>query len=167
MPDKPAPERVEKKPEMPIPEAPRPIEVPEKAPEKPIVQEPKEPVSPVESPAPTAPIEPPTSVKIKKDKVTQEIETVLSEDLTDEFLKLDSSKQKEFKEKGEETASKIRVIVQKATINFKDIFNLIKDWMKILPGVNKFFLEQEAKIKTDRIVTLAEEEKRRGQDQIT
>jgi len=28
------------------------------------------------------------------------------------------------------------------------------DWLKILPGVNKFFLEQEAKIKTDKILAL-------------
>jgi hypothetical protein len=27
-------------------------------------------------------------------------------------------------------------------------------WLKLLPGVNRFFLEQEAKIKTDRIIHL-------------
>jgi len=28
------------------------------------------------------------------------------------------------------------------------------NWLKLIPGVNKFFLEQEAKIKTDEVLKL-------------
>ena len=37
----------------------------------------------------------------------------------------------------------------------RKILKLIRSWLKLIPGVNKFFLEQEAKIKTDKIVDLA------------
>jgi hypothetical protein len=35
---------------------------------------------------------------------------------------------------------------------------LIREWLLIIPGVNKYFLEQEAKIKTDKIQQLYERE---------
>ena len=34
------------------------------------------------------------------------------------------------------------------------IIDVIKKWLSIIPGINKFFLEQEAKIKTDKIMEL-------------
>jgi hypothetical protein len=44
----------------------------------------------------------------------------------------------------------------------KKILALIRDWLKLIPGVNRFFLEQEAKIKTDKILLAAEEKKQQG-----
>ena len=44
--------------------------------------------------------------------------------------------------------------MQQTKIQVKKIFILIISWLKIIPGVNKFFLEQEAKIKADRILDL-------------
>jgi hypothetical protein len=41
-----------------------------------------------------------------------------------------------------------------AKFKVKAIVDLIKKWLAIIPGVNKFFLEQEAKIKTDQIIAL-------------
>jgi len=63
-------------------------------------------------------------------------------------------KQGEFKQKGEETAGKIRSMVETAKENARKIFDLIRDWLRVIPGVNRFFLEQEAKIKTDKILRL-------------
>jgi len=34
---------------------------------------------------------------------------------------------------------------------------LIKKWLLLIPGVNKYFLEQEAKIKADEIVKMKNE----------
>ena len=43
-------------------------------------------------------------------------------------------------------------------VKVKKILKLILEWLRILPGINRFFLEQEAKIKTDRIIQLKEDQ---------
>jgi len=106
-----------------------------------------EPVAPVRR-APAQPVAP------AKDKTLQKIEDILGEDMTDVFLKLPPDKQKLFKEKGEETASLIKQMIDGAKVNTKKIFDLIKKWLRLIPGINQFFLEQEAKIKTDKILNL-------------
>ena len=119
---------------------------------------PVETIAPEPLPAPTPitmPVAPP------KDAFAVRIESVLSEDLTDVFLKMSPVQQAAFKQKGEETAGKIQAILASAKVNAKKILDLIRDWLKMIPGVNKFFLEQDAKIKTDRLMLLAEEEKTR------
>lgn len=89
-----------------------------------------------------------------KNPVLNKIENILEEDLKDIYFSLDEPLKKEFRIKGEETASKINFLLQKTKIVFKQIFDLIKEWLKIIPGINKFFAEQEAKIKTDKILKL-------------
>jgi len=110
----------------------------------------------------TAPKQSIASQKKDKDKLEKEIEEVLSEDLQDMYLSMPQEKQKIFKEKGEETVSKIHQIVHATKFNAKKVFHLIRDWLKMIPGINRFFLEQEAKIKTDKVLIVVEEEKRRG-----
>ena len=100
------------------------------------------------------------------DRLTKEVESIMEEDFTDIFLSMPPDKQQEFKETGEETLSKIRQLLESTKINAKKIFQLLRDWMKIIPGVDRFFLEQEAKIKTDKILFISEEEKKRSLDEI-
>lgn len=100
------------------------------------------------------------------DDLEEEIEDILEEELEEIYKSLPPDKQKEFKEKGEETRSKIRVAVSSAKVNAKKIFSLIRAWLKIIPGVNRFFLEQEAKIKTDKILLVTEEEKKHSQNDL-
>ncbi len=82
------------------------------------------------------------------------------------YLSMSPEKQAEFREKGEETRSRIRVLVGSAKVNAKKIFHLIRGWLKTMPGVNRFFLEQEAKIKTDKILFVTEEEKRKQNENV-
>lgn len=86
------------------------------------------------------------------DPETVEIESVLAQGMENFFLGLSPQKQMEFKTKGEETARSIRQALRKKTTRIKDIVRLIIGWLKTLPGINRFFLEQEAKIKADRIM---------------
>lgn len=109
---------------------------------------------------PSTPSATPVQPKVKVDRLAKEIESILAEDLTDLYLAMPPAKQQEFKTKGEETASRVRELVQAAKINAKKIFQLIRDWMKIIPGVNRFFLEQEAKIKTDKILIVSKQEQK-------
>lgn len=82
------------------------------------------------------------------------IDSILSDGLHDIFLQLDPVKQQEFKKAGEETVVKINTLMQKAKFKVDKIIDLIRKWLQLIPGVNRFFLEQEAKIKADRIIKL-------------
>ena len=85
-------------------------------------------------------------------KRIKEIENVLSEGLEDIYLKMNPDKQLEFKRMGEQTARKINELIERGKAKVKKVIILIKKWLALIPGVNKFFLEQEAKIKADEIM---------------
>ncbi len=84
----------------------------------------------------------------------KDIEQVLSGGLEEAYFNMAPEIQQKFKQKGEETARKIKEILGKARFNVKKITKLIMNWLKIIPGANMFFLEQESKIKTDEILKL-------------
>jgi len=102
----------------------------------------------------------------QKDRLTMEVEAVLEEDLAEMYQELSPTKQKEFAVKGEVSAKKIRQLLTETKINVRKIFNVIKEWLKMLPGVNKYFLEQEAKIKADKISLVAKKERQEDPNQI-
>lgn len=134
------------------------VEVQEQKTEKPNVVVEQVPLPPPPLPVPVRPTPP----KKPTDRLTEEIEEILEEDLKELYLAMPKEKQAEFKIKGEETISLVNQLVRAAHVNAKKIFQLIRAWLKIIPGVNRFFLEQEAKIKTDKILLVSEEEKKRG-----
>lgn len=103
-------------------------------------------------PRPVQPTGPVTSAV--RDEVVLRIEKIMEDGVGDAFQRLSPTARQEFKIKGEQTALKIRVLLKSSHVKVKKIFQLILEWLKILPGVNRFFLEQEAKIKTDHIITL-------------
>lgn len=96
----------------------------------------------------------PTSVPQVRDELSVQIENIMAEGLTDAYSELTPVQQQEFKIKGEQTAWKIRVLLKQTKIKIKKIFQLLLEWLKLLPGINRLFLEQEAKIKADKIITL-------------
>lgn len=98
-----------------------------------------------------------------KSKVRVEIEDVLAKDLTQVYSQMSAGQKKIFKQKGEETSAEIETLIKKAKLKIKKILGLIRSWLLLIPGVNKFFLEQEAKIKTDEILRLRDDLIKRGQ----
>lgn len=96
----------------------------------------------------------PTAVPQVRDEITIQVEKVMEEDLGDAFAELTTIQKQEFKMKGEQVAFEIRDLLKKTHLKAKTIFKLIFEWLKMLPGINKFFLEQEAKIKTDKILAI-------------
>ncbi|MCD6442307.1 hypothetical protein J7L24_02080 [bacterium] len=94
--------------------------------------------------------------QVQKDKISKDIETILSEDMEEIYKNLPETLQKDFKKKGEETAQEIKNIISQTKIIVSKILVLIKNWLLMVPGVNKFFLEQKSKIKTGKILNLAE-----------
>jgi len=114
------------------------------------------------APAPSAPLkmEPP-----KKDPELMRVERVLEGDLGDIYVSLPKDVRVRFRAKGEEVAQTLRAMIDSAKVSAKKVLEIISEWLKLIPGVNRFFLEQEAKIKTDRIMALADERKKEAQKQ--
>jgi hypothetical protein len=100
---------------------------------------------------------------VAKDELQNEIEGIMSKDLTDVFLNLPDNKKEAFKIAGEQAAIKIMAMIQEGKVKVKKILDIIRDWLRIIPGVNKFFLEQETKIKADAILNLVAEREKSGQ----
>lgn len=84
----------------------------------------------------------------------KQVEKILEEGLGDLYLSMPSYKQREFKDVGEKTAEQITIILDSAKFKIKKIILLIMKWLSLIPGVSKYFLEQEAKIKADEIIKL-------------
>ena len=101
----------------------------------------------------------PVTAKPPKSETLVKIEKILEEDLESFYFSMPAEQKKLFKEKGEETASKIEKMIETGKTVGRKILKLIRDWLKLIPGVNNFFLEQEAKIKTDKVVAMAEKKK--------
>jgi len=148
----------------PVPERPPIPEAPEKKPEQAaeeIVE--KEEVIVLEDEKETPQAVPPPAAPIKKDPTTIAVEKILEEDLGDLYVKLDPETRKKFRAQGDELTGNLKTMVGSFKIKARKVLHLIRDWLKIIPGINKYFLEQEAKIKTDKIIELAEQEKQKGQ----
>ncbi len=96
----------------------------------------------------------PTHIPQVRDELTVKVEKIMEEGLADAFNELSPIERQEFKIKGEETALQIRELLKATHIKIKKVFKLLFTWLKLLPGINRFYLEQEAKIKSDKIVSL-------------
>ena len=116
----------------------------------------------VEVPAATAPPHSAAApVSPPKDDTTINVERVLEDDLQQAYHQLPPAKKVEFKKEGERVAAEIAGMIKSLRIRAARVLKLITRWLRLIPGVNKFFLIQQAKIKTDRVLALAEEEKKK------
>lgn len=135
-------------------------------------KEEKEPVTPEEGGqesfvapgrAPQKPLEPQRPVRPSaKSEELHAIEEILEEDLEEAYWQLSPRVRGEFKKRGEDTAKKIERLLQAVHLNILKVLRLLQKWLSLIPHVNRFFLEQEAKIKTDKIVALHRERKRQS-----
>lgn len=101
----------------------------------------------------------PTNIPQVRDELTVKVEKIMEEGLVDAFKELNPIERQEFKMKGEETALQIRELLKATHVKIKKIFKLLFNWLRMLPGINRFYLEQEAKIKADKIVSMHEASK--------
>ncbi len=108
---------------------------------------------PAAAAAPTAPVRP------QKDPELMRVERTLEDGLGDIYVSMPKAARQRFKQKGEAVAVTLRNMIAGAKVSAKKVLALIREWLKMIPGVNRYFLEQEAKIKTDRILELAAKRK--------
>lgn len=101
----------------------------------------------------------PVRQTVVKSESRKKIESILSEDLKEIFQGMDAAHKAEFKKQAAETASALEILIATAKATAKKVAKLISEWLKIIPGINQFFLEQEAKLKTDKILAMTREHK--------
>ncbi len=111
-------------------------------------------ISPVVPVFQTVPSNQSNNQSVYKDARLTEIENILEQDLEEIYFNLPDEAKQIFKVEGEETARKINSLLGETKVAVQKIIDLIVDWLSVLPGVNKFFIEQEAKIKTDKIMIM-------------
>lgn len=97
-------------------------------------------------------------------QLANDIETVLEDGLGELYRSLDEATKREFKSTGEKTASKIAAMMQHTHIQVRKVLSLIASWLRIIPGISKLFVEQEAKIKTDQVLALRRGSEERADD---
>lgn len=104
--------------------------------------------SPTPLPVPPVPQQMPA---VKSDE-QKEVESILSANLTEIYQGMTPQEQQKFREKGEEASAEITGLVGQFKASARKVLHIITGWLASIPRVNKFFLEQEAKLKTDQIM---------------
>jgi hypothetical protein len=107
---------------------------------------------------PKEPTENQAVAKSNKSVRQGQIEQILEADLGEIYFQMDAQHQAMFKAGGEETAQKIDGLLIQAKVKSQQIFELIKSWLQLIPGINKWFVMQESKIKTDKIIRIKNEQ---------
>jgi hypothetical protein len=86
------------------------------------------------------------------DEVTLHVEEILEHGLGGLYANLPDDAKPLFKKKGEEASTQIAAMLRSFKVEASKVVRLIRDWLLTIPNVNKFFLEQEAKLKTDTVL---------------
>jgi hypothetical protein len=111
--------------------------------------------TPPAGPVPNLPSEVPgQAVPTDETPRVKEIKGVLSEDLTEVYANMPEANKQAFRVKGAQTVKQIDGLLGGIKVQAGKIADLIRRWLVLIPGINKFFLEQEIKIKTDKILNL-------------
>lgn len=103
---------------------------------------------------------------VEVDEVTKEVSKILEEGLEGYYDRMPPDAKERFQKKGVEVSTQIANMVRVFKVKAKRVVLLIREWLMTIPGVNKFFIEQEAKIKTDRILQLEEARKQDVQNRV-
>jgi hypothetical protein len=101
-----------------------------------------------------------------KDAYHQRLERLLEDNLVDLYLQMPKAQRQQFRAEGERVASQLRQMIETAKIKAKQVLEIIRNWLKSIPGVSRYFLEQESKIKTDRVIRLAEERRKEKEGEV-
>lgn len=95
-----------------------------------------------------------------KDKYRVRVERVLEQNLWELYLALPQASREAFKAKGEAAAAALRSAMESKSVRPAQVLAPVHRWLKTIPHVNPYFLEQEAKIKTDLVMALVDERRK-------
>lgn len=80
------------------------------------------------------------------------IENIMADGLDTVYQAMPPADQQQFRQRGEAVAKNIADLTTRLKLTARKVLHLIRGWLKLIPGINKFFLEQAAKLKTDDIM---------------
>ena len=100
----------------------------------------------------------PSQAGAPADPTVVEIKKVLGQGLGPAYYQMDPQHQQHFLAEEETAALKIKMMLVTGRIRAKKIFKIVFNWLRLIPLVSTFFLKQEAKIKTDRILQLKDKQ---------
>lgn len=107
---------------------------------------------PAEAQLAATPVAP--AIAVPPDQIAQDVQKILEDNLEEAIVTMPEEAKQRFLQKGKEIGSIVADMVRRYKVEVKRVLSLLKDWLTTIPGVSRFFLEQEAKIKTDRILEL-------------
>lgn len=84
-----------------------------------------------------------------------EIEKIMSDGLADLYAALTPEAKATVKLEGEKAANRIEKLIESGKAAGKKVLDVLRTWLHKIPGVNAYFLEQESKRKTDKIMAMA------------
>lgn len=151
----------ETEPQTPGPETeptPETEKAPETKPEQPPETSEKEKSETPPKAAPRPAQEEPTA-QPTRDPVLIKIENELEDGLWESYRQMPPDLRTKFKQEGERVAKAVRDGMATGKLTARKVVEIITEWLKMIPGVNKWFLRQEAKIKTDALLRLQRQEK--------
>lgn len=102
----------------------------------------------------------PPVAAVPKSPLRKNIETILSDGLMNVYQTMSLKDQEHFRIKGEETATAIEMLITSLKATGKQLVQLLRAWLLLIPHVNKFFMEQETKIKIDHLLVLQEQKRK-------
>ncbi len=91
----------------------------------------------------------------QKDELIVKVESILSDGLEDVFKKMLKPTQDAFRREGEELAVRLKEMLGHGKLDKALANRQITRWLRGIPDVNALFLEQAAKIKTDKFSNIA------------
>lgn len=93
-------------------------------------------------------------IAVPPDKVSEDVQKILEDGLEEAIVTMPEEAKQRFLQKGREIGTIVADMVRQYKVEVKRVLHMLKDWLTTIPGINRFFLEKEAKIKTDRILEL-------------
>lgn len=89
-----------------------------------------------------------------KTSTRKEIEDVLSDGLSALYQSMTPDEQRKFRAAGEVAAATIEELLITFKATARKVLDIIRSWLAMIPRVNAFFLEQESKLKADKILSV-------------
>lgn len=97
-----------------------------------------------------------------KTEVRKQIESILQQGLSEMFVNMPPAERAAFSKSANETAGKLELLVSQFKATAREVLALIRAWLTKIPKVNKYFLEQSSKIKTDEILEVQRQARKRS-----
>lgn len=101
--------------------------------------------------APTVPAK-----EAARDPLLMEVERKLEADLLDAYRSMSPGLRAKFKAEGERIASVAREGIASGKLAAENLLTMIINWLRMIPHVDRWFLVQDAKLKTDALIRMAE-----------